>query len=136
MDDNWRQKLMADFPKLFRQRHLSMRETCMCWGIETGPGWEKLLRRLCEQLAAKCPDVEALQVKEKFGCLRFYITGGNEEASRLIEDAERESGETCEHCGSTEDVGQTSGWISTECRSCAEKRGDMGAWVPNKESRA
>ena len=27
-------KLYNDFPKIFKQKDLSMKETCMCWGIE------------------------------------------------------------------------------------------------------
>ena len=45
-------KLYADFPGIFRETSLGMRETCMCWGCECGDGWEMIIRRLCEAITA------------------------------------------------------------------------------------
>ena len=54
------------------------------------------------------------QVKEKFGTLRFYYTGGDEYISGLVSMAESMSGVTCEECGSPgETKGQ--GWLVTLC---------------------
>ena len=41
----------------------------------------------------------AVQTKEKFGTLRFYIRGGDDYIRDLIEHADAESGRTCEVCG-------------------------------------
>src|SRR3990167_3567611 len=89
--------LVHDFPKLYRQRGLSMRETCMCWGFSVGDGWEPLIRRLSEKLEPL--GVEASQVKEKYGGLRFYLSGGSAEAEAFIDVAEAEADVTCERCG-------------------------------------
>lgn len=62
--------------------------------------------------------IEALptivQVKEKFGRLRFYLHGGTEEQNNWIQFAESMSGRTCETCG---DSGKprNSGWMKTLC---------------------
>ena len=56
-----------------------MKETCMCWGIDTGDGWYDLIDTLCGLLQFntdrnRCPQVEATQVKEKYGTLSFYYS--------------------------------------------------------------
>ncbi|CAB4129879.1 hypothetical protein UFOVP116_159 [uncultured Caudovirales phage] len=54
------------------------------------------------------------QVKEKFGTLSFYYTGGDKHISGMVRMAEGMSGVTCEECGAP---GTTKGrgWISTLC---------------------
>ncbi len=63
----------------------------------------------------------AVQVKEKFGTLRFYVHGGSEKAHAYIEFAEALSGSTCEECGAP---GKTrgGGWIRTLCDHHEEER--------------
>ena len=65
------------------------------------------------------PQVEATQVKEKYGGLRFYIMWGNEKIDALISFAESMSECTCEECGrpGTQD---TDGWIKTLCEECRQ----------------
>lgn len=56
----------------------------------------------------------AYQVKEKYGTLRFYVNGANEEHNAYIDMAEAMSSVTCEVCGNK---GRRShfGWIVTRC---------------------
>jgi hypothetical protein len=65
--------------------------------------------------------VKALQVKEKFGGLRFYTSGGNDDYVRgMISMAESLSFRICERCGKMDkDVSATKGWITTICPACA-----------------
>lgn len=141
-----REALMKKHDKIFRQRDLDMRQTCMCWGLECGVGWLPLIDDLCGSLQWNTdknghPQVEAVQVKEKFGTLRFYWQvagdwkpdpkrgGGRkpDEAYAYIEgmvDAyESISGHTCEDCGERGRLcstnGQSSGWLRTLCPKCA-----------------
>ena len=119
-------KLFDKYPKIFRQKDLPMTQTCLCWGIETGDGWYWLIDNLCSQLQwdtdkNSYPQVEATQVKEKYGTLRFYYNGGNDQQEGMISFAESLSGSICENCGSTEEVKQTEGWINTLCKKCLEK---------------
>lgn len=55
-----------------------------------------------------------VQVKEKYGTLRFYVRSADDRVSALIDFAEAMSGCTCEVCG---DVGKSdnAGWIKTHC---------------------
>ena len=72
---------MERWPILFQQRRLPMSRTCMCWGIEAGDGWKQPLQKLCNQLEAINLmmgkkfgfEIQAVQVKQKFGELRFYF---------------------------------------------------------------
>ncbi len=70
-------------------------------------------KRLAMKAAADAIPV-AVQVKEKFGTLRFYVHGGDSRAHHHIEFAEALSGSTCEQCGAP---GKTrgGGWVRTLC---------------------
>jgi hypothetical protein len=61
--------------------------------------------------------VRAVQVKEKFGGLRFYVSGGDEYVRGLITMAESFSFRTCEDCG-IPGTQRTGGWIRTLCDGC------------------
>jgi hypothetical protein len=54
------------------------------------------------------------QVKEKFGTLRFYYTGGDDYIRGLVSMAESMSGVTCEECGKP-GTSTGGGWIKTVC---------------------
>jgi hypothetical protein len=116
-------KLVSTYPNLYKQRHLSMQETAMCWGFSCGDGWYDII----DELSAKIEPLGAVavQVKEKFGGLRFYIEGIDksvaEEVYAAIGEAEAKSYKTCEGCG---EPGETrgQGWIITMCDKCWDKR--------------
>lgn len=129
MDIILQRNLFDDFPELYSQHKLSPMKTCMCWGVETGDGWYNLIYRLSSDLVAISKDIRATQVKEKFGSLRFYWVADGKlpdrkyiQINNRINQAEDESCETCEECGSKDNVTQTDGWIYTLCDKClAEK---------------
>jgi len=50
MDQKLQEKLFKEFPKLYRQQNMSMRETCMCWGICVGDGWYHTIFDLSKKL--------------------------------------------------------------------------------------
>lgn len=95
------QKLIEKYPILFQDKDKSPKETLICFGIETGDGWYKILDDLfgyfytvmdgeyyipfkkeyieegnCETYGAyiKPPKIKLLQVKEKYGTLRVYTS--------------------------------------------------------------
>jgi len=120
-------KLYKKYPKIFKQQKLPMTKTCMCWGFECGDGWYWLIDHLCSQLQwdvdrNKRPQLEAVQVKEKFGTLRFYADGSDDYQEGMIALAEFMSASICEICGSTDKVKQTTGWITTLCPKCKKSR--------------
>ncbi|TPG50759.1 hypothetical protein EAH75_04835 [Rhodanobacter glycinis] len=94
------------------------------WGFECGDGWTDLIHRLSQAISTHIEsiglDIVATQVKEKFGTLRFYVDGGDEEVFRLIDAAEQESATICELCGAPGAL-VMKGWCSTRCSSCRQK---------------
>jgi len=124
MDKKLQDKLYKKYSKLFNQRKLPMAQTCMCWGFECGDGWYSLIDTLCGLLQwdidhNKHKQIEVVQVKEKYGTLRFYTDIQDDKQSGMITFAEYLSGTICEKCGSNLGVGQTKGsWIYTRCKKC------------------
>ena len=130
MNEKLDELLCQRYPKMMVNRDKSMMETCMCWGFECGDGWFNILDQLMgsiqhhidwknkkEEVVAQ---VTLNQVKEKFGTLRFYYSGGDDYIDGLVTMAESMSGVTCEECGlpGTQTQG---GWIKT---ACAAHRGE------------
>ena len=168
--------LCRKYPKIFRDRHASMKTTLMCWGFDVGNGWYNIINALCHNIqsyidakrAARAyalrynraltralngdiaalekrytlngvisdwnrlrmqnditnkkfrmvpeapSQVVAVQVKEKFGGLRFYYDGGDEHISGMVTMAESWAASTCEVCGNP---GKYRGkqWFYTAC---------------------
>ncbi len=128
------EKLVSDFPLLYRDRHKPMNQTCMCWGFDHGDGWEPIIRKLSEKLEPmivkykqehpEVPDDElpaASQVKEKFATLRFYMTCSTDEMEKAIDEAEKETETTCELCGNP-GVLREGSWLNTLCDADAKGR--------------
>jgi hypothetical protein len=87
---------------------------------ESVPEWVKNTYEENGLEVVPVPKVIANQVKEKFGTLRFYASGGDERIDDLISFAQSMSSVTCEECGG---VGKTrgNGWVSTRCDTHARK---------------
>ena len=75
---------------------------------------EKMIKNPLREVPKIIPQVTLDQVKEKFGTLRFYYTGGDDEIRGMVRMAESMSAVTCEKCGlpGTQTQG---GWIKTAC---------------------
>lgn len=98
------------------------------FGVECDKGWYKLLTPIFDYITEYNKDkheeehMKITQIKEKYANLCVYLNFYNEEVEKLIEAAEKEAEETCELCGSKEDVGVASeGWLTTECHECMKK---------------
>lgn len=89
-----------------------------------------LSRKELMRVPQKVSQVVAVQVKEKFGTLRFYVDGGDNYTDGMIRIAEGMSGVTCEACGNP---GRRTegGWVSTLCETHAEERN--ATLVPKRE---
>jgi len=123
MNEEHTKKLYKDFPNLYKQHNLSMQETCMCWGFECGDGWFDLIYDLSKKIVKLDPKVEAEQVKEKFGSLRYYINRNkNDKVFKLIDEYEKKSGKICENCGKRGKPRCISGWFSTLCNKCCKEK--------------
>lgn len=119
-------KLFEDFPILYQQKVLSPQHSLMCFGFSCGDGWYSLIRELSEKIEGyngKNPDspIVAVQVKEKFGALRFYVDHSSGEVETWIREAEAESSMTCERCGEPGKL-RGNGWLRTLCDDCWEEK--------------
>ena len=112
MKQELEQQLLTAYPKIFSQPF---------GGFCVGDGWYHILETLCRRIQAvidnreqhilwlqkegreiniePIPQVVVAQIKEKFGGLRFYYDGGNEEISGMVEMAESWAIQSCETCG-------------------------------------
>lgn len=84
-------------------------------GFSVGPGWNDIILDLHKQLLKENPDYAILQVKEKFGTLRYYTNRMTSEGQLAIAQAENFSGVTCEECGRPGSLRDDDGWIVTLC---------------------
>lgn len=113
--------LVEKYPNLYSRYGGDMKETCMTWGMSCGDGWFQLIDELSQKLEPL--NVVALQVKEKFGGLRFYIepheasTEEQDCIDQYIEEAEKKSYKICEICGKPGKL-RGGSWLRTTCDKC------------------
>lgn len=145
MDAELQQKLYDKYPQLFSNKDKDIRSSCMAWGCECGNGWYEIISNVCwmikqhednkkwrkeylekndpEKLASE-PEyfpVKFDQVKEKYGGLRLYFSGGDDYVEGLVSMAEAFSYQVCEVCGNKGEPNK-GGWISTLCSDCRSKQ--------------
>jgi len=77
-----------------------------------GKGWSTLIDTIYDNLR---PETYVMQVKEKFGGLRFYVGGATPEEFEVIDKAEADSYTICEECGKPGILREDLGWILTLC---------------------
>ena len=90
-----------------------------------GPGWQKLVELVHNSLTEYLgEDYQVLQIKEKFGGLRYYYTQPGEVADNqrqkdyargCVSLAEAVSFYICEECGNPGECRPIGGWYKTLC---------------------
>ena len=99
--------------------------------FECDDGWFNLIHTLCNKIQSyidwKYADLSqedleqiqprAIQVKEKFGGLRFYCNGGDDFVDGLIAFAEDYSYNICQSCSNKATL-YKDGWNRSHCQSC------------------
>ena len=121
-------KLYKDFPKIFKYAEETHDPIIpMAFGCECADGWYGIINHMCKMIQNDVDrnerqQVLAVQVKEKFGGLRFYIDGGSEKTYDIIHFFESLSYIVCEKCGKTNaETRNTKSWIFTRCEKCWEE---------------
>jgi hypothetical protein len=116
--------LIEKYPVLYQGHKLPITQNLMSFGFEHGDGWFVLLDNLSALITLldkrDGSETIAVQVKEKFGALRFYVQAGSDAIFDLIDKAEDESSRTCEMCGEPGEL-RGVGWVSTMCDKCWAK---------------
>ena len=113
--DTFIKHMEESFPKMFAEPY---------GGVCVSEGWWPVLANLCANIqhhidwknkqSEVVPQVSISQIKEKFGGLRFYYSGGDDEISGMVRMAEAWAGNTCETCGAP-GKRREGGWIKTLC---------------------
>lgn len=136
--------LYEKYPVLFENKDKSPMASCMAFGIECNLGWYELLASVCwrifqhernisdririrlknnkenDQSDLDYIPVKFDQIKEKFGGLRIYYSGGDDYVDGVIDMAEEMSYKICEICGNAGKPNK-GGWITTLCDGCRSK---------------
>lgn len=144
MKQELQNQLYEQYPDLFSNKDKDIRSSCMAWGCDCGSGWYDIISTLCwmitqhekskqwhkKYLEKNDPEkfkelpeyfpVRFDQIKEKFGGLRVYFSGGDEYVEGLVGMAESFSYKTCEVCGNRGKPNE-GGWITTLCDECRNK---------------
>jgi hypothetical protein len=111
-------RLEETYPNMFSQPY---------GGIAVSQGWWPILEALCANIQSHIdwwnknretrPVVEQVvveQIKEKFGGLRFYYSGGDDTVAGMVRMAEAWADIACEECGAA-GTRRSGGWIRTLC---------------------
>lgn len=118
MSFDWENK----YPKLFGPPPFQGFDTNSTY-VEVPKGWYPLLDAMFEEIEAEIAQDDANwialdQVKEKYGTLRVYFTGGNDKIDKIVERYEERSAITCERCAGEDASQNLEGWVRTLCPSC------------------
>jgi hypothetical protein len=126
-------KLCEEFPNLYRERSLPMDQSCLSFGFEVPNTWFDILYELSKKLDALYKDLPkddeypaVIQVKEKFGGLRYYMGSIpehlSEKTDEYVQEAEDKSYRTCEECGKEGKNRSIQGWLSVLCETHYQER--------------
>jgi len=93
----------------------------------TGNGWTELIYACHDELVALDPTYQILQIKEKFGGLRYYFDPTDQDNWDALNDVVKKyeaiAIKTCEACGQPgEPSNKNSYWIKTTCSDCDKVR--------------
>jgi len=127
MDTELERALVESYPSLFAYYDADFdgpAPQISLFGFECGDGWYGVIESLCETIDSYDGELRVVQVKEKFGGLRFYYDGeglSEQDAMRLqgaVRMASNVSYQVCELCGDEGEMRDNEGWYKTRCDSC------------------
>ncbi len=108
--------LTTQFPRLIR---IDQSDGLRLFGFECGDGWFGIIygvMLLIDRYASENSiSIHFRQVKEKFGLLRIYTAGGDENIALMTDIAEIVSGKLCEMCGDFGELADVQGRMSVRC---------------------
>jgi len=113
--EKFSQRMEKSYPKMYVGKY---------GGFAVGKGWYPIIERLSSNIqqhlewknreSQVVPQVVVEQIKEKFGGLRFYYQGGDDNVAGMVRMAEAWADVACEECGG---IGKRrgGGWVRTLC---------------------
>lgn len=136
MANNYSENLFNRYPFLFPPKEIrdDMTQSCLAFGVETGPGWFPIIDECIAKIAAVDVkhQIKIEQIKEKFGGLRVYYSAYPEEeesieeglcekVDAIIHEAETQAEMTCEVCGVPNTKAISSMGYNNVCAICVMK---------------
>mgnify|MGYP006921304027 CR=1 FL=1 len=127
MNTKLENKLFIKYPHLFPNgRKVDERKSLMLFGMEHDDGWFNLLDNTlgCIQNYVdnnKKDQPVVLQVKEKYGGIRIYLSPQDDMINGMIWLAEYISNHTCEQCGKS-GLLKDMGYVKTLCEECYNEK--------------
>lgn len=124
-------ELIDKYPKIFPKDEYGKIKN---FSVSVPVGWISVLDKMCgaiqkhidtyrhitDKTDKPCEQVVCTVLKEKFGELRFYYTGGNSFVSGMVQLTSHICDNICCVCGSEEDLGMTMSYITVCCKDCFE----------------
>ena len=134
--DAFAKRMEDTYPKMFSEPY---------GGFAIGEGWWPIIESLCKQIQShidytndrnaalkkdnqynlkipkKVNQVVVGQIKEKFGGLRFYYEGGDDQIYGMVRMAESWAAKTCETCGNPGQI-RKGGWLKNLCDKHEKER--------------
>jgi hypothetical protein len=113
--EKFSERMEKSYPKMYAGKY---------GGFAVGKGWYPIIERLSKNIqqhlewknreSEVVPQVVVEQIKEKFGGLRFYYQGGDDNVAGMVRMAEAWADTACEECGG---IGKRrgGGWVRTLC---------------------
>jgi hypothetical protein len=113
--EKFAERMEKSYPKMYAGKY---------GGFAVGKGWYPIIERLSSNIQQHLewknretevvPQVVVEQIKEKFGGLRFYYQGGDDNVAGMVRMAEAWADVACEECGG---IGKRrgGGWVRTLC---------------------
>lgn len=110
------------------------------WGIECNDGWFDILDVLMftikwhqkkQETNKEYIPIKIDQIKEKFGSLRFYYSGGDDYVHVLSSFAESLSSKVCEICGDKGSIDVSASWLRCRCENHNKKQ-DVSSDIINR----
>lgn len=95
-----------------------------CIPLEIDNGWFEIVYFMCKDLYNLHVSFKMIQIKEKFGLLRVYVSSTTEEIEQILDTYESLSKTVCGHCGRVHSENDPvyyddkSGWIGYMCKKC------------------
>lgn len=88
--------------------------------LEAPTGWHKHLKWVYEFFLRSNSQMNVLQIKEKFGHLRWYADNMTDKEETIVNYIQWLCGHTCTNCGSMDQVKTetVNNWIYTMCPIC------------------
>ncbi|SHX65765.1 hypothetical protein [Mycobacteroides abscessus] len=88
------------------------------WFCSIYPGWRPIVREMHNALTEADPDVEYVDIKQKWGELCVYIKRSTPETDEIVAQAAGHSRRVCEQCGERATMHQPNGgfWHALCCR--------------------